>query len=135
MDFSCPRAFSSLLGWLSLRVKDLSYFLADVLLRMHNTIFFVILAFKLFRIVSPELITNLHMVMDGNRCPTDMVAHLPPSIKHLLTLRNPKVLPSPSLSKLSNVFTSTFADAQAKKAETSWLVLTVWPSSFINGQS
>lgn len=53
-----------------------------------------------------------------------MVAHLTPSIKHLLTLRNPKVLPSPSLSKLSNVFTSTFADAQAKKAETGWLVLT-----------
>ncbi|TFK43345.1 hypothetical protein BDQ12DRAFT_662025 [Crucibulum laeve] len=53
-----------------------------------------------------------------------MVKHLPPSIKHLLTLRNPNVLPSPPLSKLNSVFTSTLRDAKLKKAETGWLVLT-----------
>jgi len=49
---------------------------------------------------------------------------LTPAIKHLLTLRNPNVLPSPSLSQLNRVFTKTFRDAQAKKAETGWLVAT-----------
>ncbi|KAF9569483.1 hypothetical protein CPC08DRAFT_678338 [Agrocybe pediades] len=47
-----------------------------------------------------------------------------PAIKHLLTLRSPNVLPSPPLSQLSRIFTSTFRDAQAKKAETGWLVAT-----------
>lgn len=54
-----------------------------------------------------------------------MVAHLPPTIKHLLTLRNPGVLPGPSLSKLYGVLTRTSRDAKVKNAETGWLVLTV----------
>ncbi|KAJ3514572.1 hypothetical protein NLJ89_g2302 [Agrocybe chaxingu] len=49
---------------------------------------------------------------------------LTPNIKHLLTLRSPNVLPSPSLRQLDRVFTNTFRDAQAKKAETGWLVAT-----------
>ncbi|PPQ77339.1 hypothetical protein CVT25_010921 [Psilocybe cyanescens] len=49
---------------------------------------------------------------------------LSPAIKHLLTLRSPNVLPSPSLGQLNKVFTSTFRDAQAKNAETGWLVAT-----------
>ncbi len=56
-----------------------------------------------------------------------MVKHLPPSIKHLLALRNPHAYPSPPLSKLNQLFTNTFRDAQSKKAETGWLVLTVSP--------
>lgn len=54
-----------------------------------------------------------------------MVKHLPPAVKHLLTLRNPHAYPSPSLPKLNQVFTKTLRDAQLKKAETGWLVLTV----------
>ena len=54
-----------------------------------------------------------------------MVKHLPLSIRHLLGLRNPYSSPSPPVSKLNGVFTKTFRDAQLKKAETSWLVLTV----------
>ncbi|KAF8897354.1 hypothetical protein BD779DRAFT_1490375 [Infundibulicybe gibba] len=53
-----------------------------------------------------------------------MVAHLPPSIKQLLKLRGPNALPSPPLAKLNGVLASTFRDAQSKKAETGWLVLT-----------
>lgn len=53
-----------------------------------------------------------------------MVKHLPLSIRHLLGLRNPYSSPSPPVSKLNGVFTKTFRDAQLKKAETSWLVLT-----------
>ncbi|KAF8974392.1 hypothetical protein BDZ97DRAFT_1935297 [Flammula alnicola] len=49
---------------------------------------------------------------------------LTPTIKHLLTLRNPNVLPSPPLSQLNRVFTNTFRDARNKKAETGWLVAT-----------
>ncbi|KDR83535.1 hypothetical protein GALMADRAFT_235739 [Galerina marginata CBS 339.88] len=49
---------------------------------------------------------------------------LSPAIKHLLTLRAPNVLPSPPLAHLNQVFTKTFRDAQAKKAETGWLVAT-----------
>jgi len=49
---------------------------------------------------------------------------LTPAIKHLLTLRSPNVLPSPPLSQLNRVFTKTFRDAQAKNAETGWLVAT-----------
>ncbi|PPQ72352.1 hypothetical protein CVT24_002068 [Panaeolus cyanescens] len=47
---------------------------------------------------------------------------LTPALKHLLTLRNPNVLPSPPLAQLNRVFTNTFRDARAKKAETGWLV-------------
>lgn len=54
-----------------------------------------------------------------------MVKHLPPAVKHLLTLRNPNPLPSPPLSQLHAVFNRTLADARQKKAETGWLVLTV----------
>ncbi|KAF8165149.1 hypothetical protein B0H34DRAFT_225502 [Crassisporium funariophilum] len=49
---------------------------------------------------------------------------LTPTLKHLLTLRNPNVLPSPPLAQLNKVFTNTFRDAKAKKAETGWLVAT-----------
>ncbi|KIL68129.1 hypothetical protein M378DRAFT_185176 [Amanita muscaria Koide BX008] len=52
-----------------------------------------------------------------------MVAHLPPSVKHLLTLRNPNSLPSPPLAKLHGVLSRTLVDAKAKRAETGWLVL------------
>ena len=55
---------------------------------------------------------------------------LTPNLKHLLTLRNPNVLPSPSLPQLNRVFTKTFRDAQAKKAETGWLVATVCLRAF-----
>lgn len=54
-----------------------------------------------------------------------MVKHLPPAVKHLLSLRNPQSYPSPPLQKLNDAFTKTFRDAQLKKAETGWLVLTV----------
>lgn len=47
------------------------------------------------------------------------------ALKHLLSLRNPKALPSPPLYRLQNVFTKTFRNAQAKKAETGWLVTAV----------
>lgn len=53
------------------------------------------------------------------------VKHLPPVIKQLLTLRSPQ-LPSPPLpSKLSAILSSTFKDAQRRKAENGWLTLTV----------
>ncbi len=47
------------------------------------------------------------------------------ALKHLLSLRNPKALPSPPLYRLQDVFTKTFRNAQAKKAETGWLVTAV----------
>jgi hypothetical protein len=50
---------------------------------------------------------------------------LTPAIKHLLALRSPNALPSPPLAQLNRVFTNTFRDATAKKAETGWLVATV----------
>jgi len=53
----------------------------------------------------------------------NMVTHLPPSIKHLLSLRNPNSLPSPSLPILHAVLKRTQVDAKAKRAETGWLVL------------
>ncbi|KAF8205137.1 hypothetical protein BJ912DRAFT_803329, partial [Pholiota molesta] len=49
---------------------------------------------------------------------------LTPAIKHLLALRSPNALPSPPLAQLNRVFTNTFRDATAKKAETGWLVAT-----------
>jgi hypothetical protein len=55
---------------------------------------------------------------------------LSPTIKQLLTLRNPHPLPSPPFSHLSRVLARTFNDAKEKKAETGWLVLTV---SFLFG--
>lgn len=50
---------------------------------------------------------------------------LTPAIKHLLTLRSPNALPSPPVSQLNRIFTDTFRDAKAKKAETGWLVAAV----------
>ncbi|KAG6885347.1 hypothetical protein C0993_002823 [Termitomyces sp. T159_Od127] len=52
-----------------------------------------------------------------------MVKHLPSSIKYLLTLRNPEVLPSPPLAKLNALFARTSQAAKLKNAETGWLVL------------
>jgi len=49
---------------------------------------------------------------------------LTPAIKHLLTLRSPKVLPSPPLSQLNRVFKDTFLEAKTRRAETGWLVAT-----------
>jgi hypothetical protein len=54
-----------------------------------------------------------------------MVKHLPPAIKHLLSLRNPNSHPSPPLSKLHGILNSTLTDAKRRKAENGWLVLTV----------
>ncbi|KAH8834097.1 hypothetical protein DL96DRAFT_1666954 [Flagelloscypha sp. PMI_526] len=48
---------------------------------------------------------------------------LSPSIKQLLTLRNPHPLPAPSFTQLSRILTRTFNDAKDRKAETGWLVL------------
>ncbi|GJE84662.1 hypothetical protein PsYK624_007380 [Phanerochaete sordida] len=53
-----------------------------------------------------------------------VVKHLPPTVKHLLTLRNPNLPAAPPISKLSAVLRSTFDDARTKKAETGWLTLT-----------
>ncbi|KAJ7667823.1 hypothetical protein DFH06DRAFT_1183702 [Mycena polygramma] len=53
-----------------------------------------------------------------------MVKHLPPAIKHLLTLRNPATLPAPPLPRLHAVLTSTYRSAKKRNAETAWLVLT-----------
>ncbi|KAJ2916492.1 hypothetical protein MD484_g3920, partial [Candolleomyces efflorescens] len=64
-----------------------------------------------------------------------MVAHLPPSIKQLLTLRAPKALPSPPLPQLNRVLTKTFLDAQSKNAETGWLVLTTCSLLTVNRPS
>lgn len=54
-----------------------------------------------------------------------MVAHLPPAVKHLLTLRNPNSFPGPPVAKLNDVLARTFRDAQQKKAEKGWLTLAV----------
>jgi len=51
------------------------------------------------------------------------MAHLPPSVKQLLKLRNPGSLPSLPLAKLHGVLHRTLLDAKVKKAETGWLVL------------
>ncbi|KAJ6539172.1 hypothetical protein B0H19DRAFT_1177516 [Mycena capillaripes] len=53
-----------------------------------------------------------------------MVKHLPPAIKHLLTLRNPATLPAPPLPKLHAALTSSYRSAKDRNAETAWLVLT-----------
>src|ERR1700734_2980458 len=57
--------------------------------------------------------------------PTKMVKHLPPAIKHLLSLRNPNSHLSPPLLKLHGILDSTLTDAKQRKAENGWLVLTV----------
>lgn len=54
-----------------------------------------------------------------------MVKHLPPVIKHLLSLRCPNAHPSPPLPKLYGILSSTLTDAKQRKAETGWLVLAV----------
>src|ERR1700722_13442565 len=54
-----------------------------------------------------------------------MIKHLPSAIQRLLALRNPNSFPSPPLAKLHRLFTDTLQDAQAREAETGWLVLTV----------
>ncbi|KAL6299132.1 hypothetical protein BKA93DRAFT_619950 [Sparassis latifolia] len=53
-----------------------------------------------------------------------MVAHLPPAIKQLLTLRNPHSLPGPPVAQLHDIFTRTFNDARQKNVEKGWLTLT-----------
>ncbi|TCD71304.1 hypothetical protein EIP91_011075 [Steccherinum ochraceum] len=52
-----------------------------------------------------------------------VVKHLPPTVKHLLTLRNPGLPLSPPFVKLHPVLKSTYEDARAKKATTGWLTL------------
>lgn len=54
-----------------------------------------------------------------------MVAHLPPVVKQLLTLRNPNPFPGPPVAKLHDIFTRTFNDARQRKVEKGWLTLTV----------
>ncbi|KAJ7742438.1 hypothetical protein DFH07DRAFT_40917 [Mycena maculata] len=53
-----------------------------------------------------------------------MVKHLPPAVKHLLTLRNPATLPAPPVTKLHAILTSSYRSAKDRNAETAWLVLT-----------
>ncbi|EJF62973.1 hypothetical protein DICSQDRAFT_83777 [Dichomitus squalens LYAD-421 SS1] len=52
-----------------------------------------------------------------------MVKHLPPTVKQLLTLRNPQPRAAPQSSRLNAVLTTTYQDAKAKKAEKGWLTL------------
>jgi len=52
-----------------------------------------------------------------------MVAHLPPVVKQLLTLRNPNSFPGPPVAKLNDIFTRTFNDARQRKVEKGWLTL------------
>ncbi|CCM01697.1 uncharacterized protein FIBRA_03761 [Fibroporia radiculosa] len=52
-----------------------------------------------------------------------MVAHLPPVVKQLVSLRNPHSFPGPPVSKLNSILSSTFKDAQTKKVEKGWLTL------------
>lgn len=54
-----------------------------------------------------------------------VVKHLPPAVKHLLTLRSPGLPRAPPFAKLHPVLKSTFEDAQHKKATTGWLTLAV----------
>ncbi|KAJ6629168.1 hypothetical protein B0H10DRAFT_1777157 [Mycena sp. CBHHK59/15] len=64
-----------------------------------------------------------------------MVKHLSPSIKHLLTLRNPATLPAPSFPKLHAILTSSYRDAKDRNAETAWLVLTACALTTVNRPS
>jgi len=52
-----------------------------------------------------------------------MARHLPAAVKHLLTLRNPNVLPSPPRSSLHAVLSSTLTEAKQHSVERGWLVL------------
>lgn len=52
-----------------------------------------------------------------------MAKHLPQAVKHLLTLRNPEVWPSPPLGRLHGVFNRTLKEAKERNAENGWLVL------------
>lgn len=61
-----------------------------------------------------------------------MVAHLPPSIKHLLTLRTPEAWPSPPVAALNRVFQRTRTDAQKRGADNGWLVLATCALMTIN---
>jgi len=54
-----------------------------------------------------------------------MVRHLPPTIKQLLTLRNPDAFAGLPMSRLNFLFNKTYADARLKGAGRAWLVLTV----------
>jgi len=54
-----------------------------------------------------------------------MVKTLPPVVKQLLTLRNPKVWPSPPVERLHGLFTRTLNEARQRNAENGWLVLSV----------
>lgn len=56
---------------------------------------------------------------------TVMAVKLSPSLKHLLALRNPNPLPCPPSAQLRQVLSVTYRDAQNRKAETGWLVLSV----------
>ena len=53
----------------------------------------------------------------------EMVKHLAPAVKQLLTLRNPDAWPSPPVETLHRVFTSTLNEARQRNAENGWLVL------------
>ncbi|KLO12833.1 hypothetical protein SCHPADRAFT_904775 [Schizopora paradoxa] len=52
-----------------------------------------------------------------------MVAHLPPVIKQLLTLRNPGAFSSPPTRALNSVLHATRSEAKKHGAENGWLVL------------
>jgi len=58
-----------------------------------------------------------------------MVRHIPPTIKQLLTLRNPDAFVGPS-TWLDHLFDSTYTNARMKGAATGWLVLTVHAYDF-----
>lgn len=55
----------------------------------------------------------------------EMVKHLPPAIKQLLTLRNPGAFASPSVQALNSVLHATRSEAKKYGAENGWLVLSV----------
>jgi hypothetical protein len=65
-----------------------------------------------------------------------MFRHIPPTIKQLLTLRNPDAFVGPSTSLLDHLFDKTYTNARMKGAGTGWLVLTVhtydFPSTIIS---
>ena len=69
-----------------------------------------------------ELDSSLGAALKGK---LTMVKHLPPTVKQLLTLRNPQPRAAPQLSRLNAVLTTTYQDAKTKKAEKGWLTLAV----------
>ncbi|KAJ7283818.1 hypothetical protein C8J57DRAFT_1293686 [Mycena rebaudengoi] len=64
-----------------------------------------------------------------------MVKHLPPAIKHLMTLRNPGTLAPPPTPKLHAILTNSYRSAQDRKAQTAWLVLTACTLTTVNRPS